>query len=180
MQVLSYAILAYVNESSLRAAHLGDFALRPRTLLVTAVALPIGGASALAAFCLLRLIGLITNAVFGQRLSTAMTPPGAASHPWWLILLALALAIYALGRTAYTRPEKHKLVTATIVVVALVVFPADGQALAHRAAVLVAAHLHRHVDGLPGVAAIGGAQDGAVADPRPGVLRPRRPRSDRH
>jgi uncharacterized membrane protein YidH (DUF202 family) len=37
-----------------------------------------------------------------------------------LILLALALAIYALGRAAYTRPEKHKLVTATIVVVALV------------------------------------------------------------
>ena len=37
-----------------------------------------------------------------------------------LILLALALAIYALGRTTYTRPEKHKLVTATIVVVALV------------------------------------------------------------
>jgi uncharacterized membrane protein YidH (DUF202 family) len=37
-----------------------------------------------------------------------------------LILLALALMIYALGRTAYTRPEKHKLVTATIVVVALV------------------------------------------------------------
>ena len=37
-----------------------------------------------------------------------------------LILLALALVIYALGRTAYTRPEKHKLVTATIIVVALV------------------------------------------------------------
>jgi hypothetical protein len=37
-----------------------------------------------------------------------------------LILLSLALVIYALGRTAYTRPEKHKLVTATIVVVALV------------------------------------------------------------
>ena len=48
----------------------------------------------------------------------------------------------------------------------------DGQPLAHRAAVLVAAHLHRHVDGLPGVAAIVRAEDGAVADPRAGV-RPR-------
>ena len=37
-----------------------------------------------------------------------------------LILLALAPAIYVLGRLAYTRPEKHKLVTATIVAVALV------------------------------------------------------------
>jgi Domain of unknown function (DUF202) len=37
-----------------------------------------------------------------------------------LILLALAPAVYLLGRLAYTRPEKHKLVTATIVAVALV------------------------------------------------------------
>jgi uncharacterized membrane protein YidH (DUF202 family) len=37
-----------------------------------------------------------------------------------LILLALAPAIYIVGRLAYTRPEKHKLVTATIVAVALV------------------------------------------------------------
>jgi uncharacterized membrane protein YidH (DUF202 family) len=37
-----------------------------------------------------------------------------------LILLALAPAVYLLGRLAYTRPEKHKVVTATIVAVALV------------------------------------------------------------
>jgi hypothetical protein len=37
-----------------------------------------------------------------------------------LILLALAPVIYVLGRLAYSRPEKLKLVTATIVVVALV------------------------------------------------------------
>jgi uncharacterized membrane protein YidH (DUF202 family) len=37
-----------------------------------------------------------------------------------LILLAVAPAIYIVGRLAYTRPEKHKLVTATIVAVALV------------------------------------------------------------
>ena len=45
----------------------------------------------------------------------------------------------------------------------------DGEPLAHRAAVLVAAHLHRHVDRLPGVAAIVRTEDGAVADPRAGV-----------
>src|SRR6202041_2849673 len=37
-----------------------------------------------------------------------------------LILLAVAPAIYVLGRLAYTRPERHKLVTATIVAVAVV------------------------------------------------------------
>ena len=37
-----------------------------------------------------------------------------------LILLALAPAIYLLGRLAYRRQEKLKLVTATIVAVALV------------------------------------------------------------
>jgi uncharacterized membrane protein YidH (DUF202 family) len=37
-----------------------------------------------------------------------------------LILLAVAPAIYVLGRLAYTRPERHKLVTATIVAVAIV------------------------------------------------------------
>ena len=46
-----------MNNSGVRAAHLGDFALTPRTLLITAVALVIG-ASAVAAFCLLRLTGL--------------------------------------------------------------------------------------------------------------------------
>ena len=51
-------ILSHVNNSGVRAAHLGDFALTPRTLLITAVALVIGGASAVAALCLLRLIGL--------------------------------------------------------------------------------------------------------------------------
>jgi chloride channel protein, CIC family len=77
-----------VNKSGIRAAHLGDFTLTPRTLLITAVALVIGGASAVAAFCLLRLIGLLTNAVFYQRLSTSMRAPGAVHHPWWLILAA--------------------------------------------------------------------------------------------
>ena len=37
-----------------------------------------------------------------------------------LILLAVAPAIYVLGRLAYTRPDKLKLVTATIVAVAVV------------------------------------------------------------
>jgi uncharacterized membrane protein YidH (DUF202 family) len=37
-----------------------------------------------------------------------------------LILLAVAPVIYVVGRMAYTRPEKHKLVVGAIVAVALV------------------------------------------------------------
>jgi uncharacterized membrane protein YidH (DUF202 family) len=37
-----------------------------------------------------------------------------------LILLALAPAVYLVGRLAHTRPEKHKLITAAIVAVAAV------------------------------------------------------------
>jgi chloride channel protein, CIC family len=95
-----------VNKSGIRAAHLGDFTLTPRTLLITAVAPVIGGASAVAAFCLLRLIGLITNAVFYQRLSTSMAAPGAVHHPWWLILLAPVAGGLIVGLMARYGSEK--------------------------------------------------------------------------
>ncbi|HVT66746.1 MAG TPA: chloride channel protein, partial [Trebonia sp.] len=95
-----------MNEYVSRTAHLGDFTLRPRSLLITAVALPVGGASAVAAFCLLRLIGLITNLVFDQRLSPAMTPPGARPHPAWLILLAPVAGGLVIGLMARYGSEK--------------------------------------------------------------------------
>ncbi len=95
-----------MNEPGIRAAHLGDFTLTRRSLLITAVALAIGGASAVAAFCLLRLIGLITNAVFYGRLSTAMRAPGAVHHPAWLILLAPAAGGLAVGLMARYGSEK--------------------------------------------------------------------------
>ncbi|MGH3206339.1 MAG: chloride channel protein [Trebonia sp.] len=95
-----------MNNSGIRTAHLGDFTLTPRTLLITAVALVIGGASAVAAFCLLRLIGLITNAVFYQRLSTSMAAPGAVHHPWWLILIAPVAGGLVVGLMARYGSEK--------------------------------------------------------------------------
>jgi H+/Cl- antiporter ClcA/CBS domain-containing protein len=89
-----------------RADHLGDFTLSPRVLLITALALAVGGASAVAAFCLLRLIGLITNAVFYQRISTALTAPGAIHHPAWLILLAPVTGGLIVGLMARYGSEK--------------------------------------------------------------------------
>ncbi len=103
---MSGAILAGVNESGFRATHLGDFTLTPRTLAISAAALLIGGASAVAAFCLLRLIGLITNAVFYQRVSAALRAPGAVHHPAWLILLAPAAGGLVVGLMARYGSEK--------------------------------------------------------------------------
>jgi chloride channel protein, CIC family len=75
-------------------------------LFITAVALLVGGASAVAAFCLLRLIGLITNAVFYDRLSTVLVAPGARPHPAWLILLAPPAGGLLIGLMARYGSEK--------------------------------------------------------------------------
>jgi chloride channel protein, CIC family len=68
--------------------HLGDFTATRRVLTIAAFALPIGALSALVAWALLRLIGLITNLVFYQRLGTALVAPGEGHHSPALILLA--------------------------------------------------------------------------------------------
>jgi len=52
------------------------------------MALVVGGVSAVTAFALLRLIGLITNAVFYQRVSTSLVAPGGQHHSPWLVLFA--------------------------------------------------------------------------------------------
>jgi chloride channel protein, CIC family len=65
---------------------LGDFALDARVLPITGLALAVGAAGAGAAFCLLRLIGLITNIIFYQRISAALVAPGAVRHDPLLVL----------------------------------------------------------------------------------------------
>ncbi|WP_406813733.1 chloride channel protein [Mycobacterium sp. M23085] len=65
---------------------LADFAVDRRVLLISGVALFIGALSALVAWCLLKLIGLVTNLVFYQRVSDALVAPAQNHHPWWLIL----------------------------------------------------------------------------------------------
>jgi H+/Cl- antiporter ClcA len=93
-------------EGRSRAAHLGDFMVRPRVLLITALALPVGAAAAVAAFVLLKLIGLITNLVFYQRIGTALVAPGAAHAPWWLVLTAPAVGGLVVGLMARYGSEK--------------------------------------------------------------------------
>jgi H+/Cl- antiporter ClcA len=94
------------DQAAERALHLGDFTVRPRVLMITAIALVVGGAGALAAFCLLRLIGLVTNLVFYQRVSVALVSPGAHHHSPWLILLAPIAGGLAVGLMARYGSEK--------------------------------------------------------------------------
>jgi H+/Cl- antiporter ClcA/CBS domain-containing protein len=69
-----------------RARHLGDFTLTARVLQICGLALPVGFVAALAAWCLLRLIGLFTNLFFYGRWETKLVAPGAGAHSWLLIL----------------------------------------------------------------------------------------------
>jgi chloride channel protein, CIC family len=68
-----------------RARHLGDFTVTSRVLQICGLALPVGFLAALAAWCLLRLIGLFTNLFFYGRAETKLVAPGAGPHSWLLI-----------------------------------------------------------------------------------------------
>ncbi|MBS1676194.1 MAG: chloride channel protein [Actinobacteria bacterium] len=86
--------------------HLGDFDVGPRLLVITAFALPIGLLAAGVAWCLLRLIGLITNVVFYQRVGTALVAPGEGHHSPFLILLAPVCGGLVVGLMARFGSEK--------------------------------------------------------------------------
>ncbi|HEV2344251.1 MAG TPA: chloride channel protein [Actinocrinis sp.] len=86
--------------------HLGDFSLTTRVLPITGLALVVGAAGAGAACLLLRLIGLITNVVFYQRVSTALVAPGAARHSAALILLSPVAGGLIVGLMARFGSEK--------------------------------------------------------------------------
>ena len=86
--------------------HLGDFDVGPRLLAITAFALPIGALSAGVAWCLLRLIGLITNLVFYGRLGTALVAPGEGAHSPLVILLAPICGGLVIGLMARFGSEK--------------------------------------------------------------------------
>jgi len=73
---------------------------------ITGWALLVGAASAVAAWVLLRLIGLITNAVFYQRWDTALVAPGAVRHSWWLVLTAPVMGGLIVGFMARFGSEK--------------------------------------------------------------------------
>jgi H+/Cl- antiporter ClcA len=89
-----------------RVDHLGDFTLGRRVLVLAAWAVPIGAAGAVAALALLRLIALITNLVFYQRIDTRLMAPGAGHHQPLLILLAPVIGGVIVGLMARFGSEK--------------------------------------------------------------------------
>jgi chloride channel protein, CIC family len=86
--------------------HLGDYTATPRIVRIAAYAVPIGAVSACVAWGLLRLIGLITNAVFYQRIDTRLVAPGATHHHPLLIVLAPVAGGLVIGLMARYGSEK--------------------------------------------------------------------------
>jgi CIC family chloride channel protein len=85
---------------------LADFVVDRRMLLMATLAAPIGALAAAAAWCLLRLIGLVTNLVFYQRWAVDLIAPGAHHHPWWLVLGAPVAGGLVVGVMARLGSEK--------------------------------------------------------------------------
>ncbi|POM22768.1 H(+)/Cl(-) exchange transporter ClcA [Actinomadura rubteroloni] len=85
---------------------LGDFTLSPRVLLITGLAVAVGGAATLTALALLRLIALITNLVFYQRADTDMVAPGLHHHSVLLVLGAPIAGGLIVGLMARYGSEK--------------------------------------------------------------------------
>ncbi|BCZ25170.1 chloride channel protein [Mycobacterium senriense] len=85
---------------------LADFVVDRRMLLIAALAVPIGALAAGAAWCLLRLIGLVTNLVFYQRWAVGLVAPGSHPHPWWLLLGAPVAGGLVVGVMARLGSEK--------------------------------------------------------------------------
>ena len=86
--------------------HLGDFSATPRMLIIALLAVPIGATAAGVSWCLLRLIGLITNVVFYQRVATGLVAPGAVHHNPALVLLAPVAGGLVVGLMARFGSEK--------------------------------------------------------------------------
>jgi H+/Cl- antiporter ClcA len=107
-----YVVIRYINHevsvsSTVRdVRHLGDFSATPRILLIAGLALPVGAVSAVVSWVLVRLIGLITNAVFYQRMATGLVAPGAVHHSPFLILLAPVVGGLVIGLMARYGSEK--------------------------------------------------------------------------
>ncbi|MGP8199484.1 MAG: chloride channel protein [Limisphaerales bacterium] len=72
---------------------LADFSTNRRVLLLSAMAVLIGGIGSLVACALLWLIAAITNLAFYQRLSASPAVPQGNQLGWWVVLVSVAGAI---------------------------------------------------------------------------------------
>src|SRR5215471_15943152 len=84
---------------------LGDFTTDLRVILLSLMAVAIGGISALVAYALVWLIGLITNISFYGRLSSAFVSPASNQLGVWVIAIPMAGGLIV-GLMAYFGSEK--------------------------------------------------------------------------
>jgi H+/Cl- antiporter ClcA/CBS domain-containing protein len=73
-----------------RAAKLGDFTIEKRTLMIAALAIPIGAVASVCALILLRLIAFFTNVFYFGRFSIAANSPANHHLGWWSMLVPVA------------------------------------------------------------------------------------------
>ena len=87
-------------------SHLGDYTVTPRMLTIVGLAVPVGAAAACVSWVLLRLIGLITNAVFYGRMDTRLVAPGSGHHNPMVLLSAPVAGGLLVGLMARFGSEK--------------------------------------------------------------------------
>jgi H+/Cl- antiporter ClcA len=95
-----------VTRSNKSQAALGDFSATPRVLVIAALAVPVGAVAAGVAWLLLRLIGLITNAVFYSRVATGLVAPDAHHNNPLIVVAAPVVGGLVIGLLARYGSEK--------------------------------------------------------------------------
>src|SRR5215467_4805134 len=93
------------DESNHDEGRLGDFTTDLRVILLILMAVVIGGISALVAYALVWLIGVITNIAFFGRLSSEFVSPAANHLGGWMILVPMVGGLIV-GLMAYYGSEK--------------------------------------------------------------------------
>jgi H+/Cl- antiporter ClcA len=88
---------------------LADFTTRPRVVILSAVAIMVGVISAFVALGLVRLIGLITQLAYYQRVTTTLVSPAGNQLGLWAILLPVAggLIVGLMARYGSERIRGH-------------------------------------------------------------------------
>jgi CIC family chloride channel protein len=86
----------FSTSQALAPEYRGDFTIAPRTLWIAALAVPIGAASAVFAFILLRLISFFTNVFYYGRFTTAGVSP-AGHHLGWLAVFVPIFGMMIVG-----------------------------------------------------------------------------------
>ncbi|WP_432168824.1 chloride channel protein [Streptomyces sp. 1222.5] len=92
-----------------RIAHLGDFHVPPRVVLIALLAAPVGAVAAVVAAGLLKLIALITNLSFLGRLGFGAAVPGDTGHRWLLLVMPVVggLVIGVMARYGSEKIRGH-------------------------------------------------------------------------